>query len=192
MKKHQEENRIALEAQKQQAKESEPVVTEQKPVESVSLFDDDSVASDENIIYINGTEVDDHYEIDEKTMVDIMVISKKDIKNNLLENWKNLKRLTAHPKLGKIATMLVDGHPLVVSTKVMVLEYQSDNVVEKMNLIYNQKDIQNVIRTVFGKKMFVYAVNRKGSIDLQQKFMNLLQLSRLPKADTVQIEFIGD
>ena len=61
-----------------------------------------------------------------------------------------------------------------------------------MNLIYNQKDIQNVIRTVFGKKMFVYAVNRKGSIDLQQKFMNLLQLSRLPKADTVQIEFIGD
>jgi hypothetical protein len=61
-----------------------------------------------------------------------------------------------------------------------------------MNLIANQKDIQNVIRTVFGKKMFIYAVNRKGSIDLQQKFMNLLQLSRLPKADTIQIDFIGD
>ena len=170
----------------------EPVIEQPKPKETVSLFDDDSVASDENVLYINGTEVDDHYEIDEKTMVDIMVISKKDIKNNLLENWKNLKRLTAHPKLGKIATMLVDGHPLVVSNKIMILEYQSDNVVEKMNLISNQKDIQNVIRTVFGKKMFVFAVNRKGSIDLQQKFMNLLQLSRLPKADTVQIEFIGD
>ena len=87
---------------------------------------------------------------------------------------------------------MIDGRPLVVSNKVMILEYQSDNVVEKMNLIKNQKDIQNVIRTVFNKKMFVYSVNRKGSIDLQQKFMNLLQLSRLPKADTVQIEFIGD
>ena len=192
MKKHQEEYKAAHPEPKPEVKEQEPVVEQPKLKETVSLFDDDSVASDENVIYINGTEVDDHYEIDEKTMVDIMVISKKDIKNNLLENWKNLKRLTAHPKLGKIATMLVDGHPLVVSTKVMVLEYQSDNVVEKMNLIYNQKDIQNVIRTVFGKKMFVYAVNRKGSIDLQQKFMNLLQLSRLPKADTVNIEFIGD
>ena len=192
MKKHQEEYKAAHPEPKPEVKEPEPVVEQPKLKETVSLFDDDSVASDENVIYINGTEVDDHYEIDEKTMVDIMVISKKDIKNNLLENWKNLKRLTAHPKLGKIATMLVDGHPLVVSTKVMVLEYQSDNVVEKMNLIYNQKDIQNVIRTVFGKKMFVYAVNRKGSIDLQQKFMNLLQLSRLPKADTVNIEFIGD
>ena len=192
LKKHEEERQAAAQQPVSEVKKPEPVIEPEKPKETISLFDDDSVASDESVIYINGTEVDDHYEIDEKTMVDIMVISKKDIKNNLLENWKNLKRLTAHPKLGKIATMLVDGHPLVVSNKVMVLEYQSDNVVEKMNLIYNQKDIQNVIRTVFGKKMFVYAVNRKGSIDLQQKFMNLLQLSRLPKADTVEIEFIGD
>ncbi len=191
-KKHEAEALAAKAKEEQEIVKPAPVVEPLKPAETVSLFDDDSVASDENIIYINGTEVDDHYEIDEKTMVDIMVISKKEIKNNLLENWKNLKRLTAHPKLGKIATMLVDGHPLVVSQKVMVLEYQSDNVVEKMNLIYNQKDIQNVIKTVFGKKMFAYAVNRKGSIDLQQKFMNLLQLSRLPKADTIQIDFIGD
>ena len=167
----------------------EPVVEEP---EQPSLFEDDSAASDESVIYINGTEVEDHYEIDEKTMVNIMVTSKKDIKNSLLENWKNLKRLAAHPRLGRIATMLVDGHPLVVSNKVMVLEYQSDNIVEKMNLISNQKDIQNVIRTVFNKKMFVYSVNRKGSIDLQQKYMNLLQLGRLPKAYTVEIEYIGD
>ena len=193
LKKHKEEYKAAEQPKPvEPAPAPQPVIEPEKPKETISLFDDDSVASDENVLYINGTEVDDHYEIDEKTMVDIMVISKKDIKNNLLENWKNLKRLTAHPKLGKIASMLVDGRPLVVSTKVMVLEYQSDNIVEKMNLIYNQKDIQNVIRTVFGKKMFVYAVNRKGSIDLQQKFMNLLQLSRLPKADTVEIEFIGD
>lgn len=179
-------------SQERQIVKQASVVEPQKSAETISLFDDESVASDENVIYVNGTEVNDHYEIDEKTMVDIMVISKKDIKNSLLENWKNLKRLTAHPKLGKIATMLVDGHPLVVSQKIMVLEYQSDNVVEKMNLIENQKDIQNVIRTVFGKKMFIYAVNRKGSIDLQQKYMNLLQLSRLPKAETIQIDFIGD
>ena len=170
----------------------EPFKPVEEPEDQLSLFDDDSVAADENVLYINGTNYEDSYQIDEKTMVDIMVTSKKDIKNSLLESWKNLKRLSAHPKLGKIASMLVDGHPLVVSSKVMILEYQTDNVVEKMNLIKNQKDIQNVIRTVFNKKMFVYAVNRKQSVDLQQKYMNLLQLGRLPKADTVVIEFIGD
>ena len=110
----------------------------------------------------------------------------------MLGNWKNLKRLAAHPKLGKIATMLVDGHPLVVSNKVMVLEYHSETIVEKMNLRYNQRDIQNVIKTVFNKKMFVYSVNRKGSIDLQQKYMNLLQLGRLPKADSIVIDIVGE
>ena len=192
-----------IERRKQEAKQQEvkpepkpepvpePVKEEKEPEEEIKLFDD-TAFEDENIIYINGTEVGDHFEIDEKTMVNIMVTSKKDIKNSMLGNWKNLKRLAAHPKLGKIATMLVDGHPLVVSNKVMVLEYHSETIVEKMNLRYNQRDIQNVIKTVFNKKMFVYSVNRKGSIDLQQKYMNLLQLGRLPKADSIVIDIVGE
>ena len=121
-----------------------------------------------------------------------MVTSKKDIKNNLIDNWKNLKRLAAHPTLGKIAAMLVDGRPLVASNKILILECQSTSVVEKMNMVKNQKDVQNIMRTVFGKKMFVYAVNRKQSVDSQQRYMNLLQLGRLPKPDTIEIEIIGD
>ena len=172
--------------------EPKPVVKEELQEETVSLFGEEELAATESVIYINGSEEEDHYRIDEKTMVDIMVTSKKDIKNQMLSNWVNLKRLVAHPSLGRTASMLIDGHPLVVSNKVMILEYQSDNVVEKMNLINNQKEIQTIIRTVFNRKMFIYAVNRKQSIDLQQKYMNLLQLGRLPKADTVNIEFIGD
>ena len=170
----------------------EPVIEEQLQEDTISLFEDENLSSEDTVIYINGSEEEDHYRIDEKMMVDIMVTSKKDIKNNMLTNWKNLKRLVAHPSLGRTAAMLIDGHPLVVSTKVMILEYQSDNVVEKMNLIKNQKEIQTIIKSVFNRKMFIYAVNRKQSIDLQQKYMNLLQLGRLPKADTVNIEFIGD
>ena len=176
-------------------KEPEPIVEpEPEPVveDQLSLFEDDSVASDENVLYIEGTDGDESYSVDEKMMVNIMVTSKKDIKNSLLENWKNLKRLTTHPKLGKIASMLIDGRPLVASSKVIVLEYQSDSLVEKMNLKENQANIQNVIRTVFNKKMFVYSVNRKQCVELQQTYVNLLQLGRLPKADTIEIKFIGD
>ena len=173
-----------------QPKVEEPKVEEKKE-EQISLFEDD-VANDEGVVYINGTESGDHYEISDKMMLDIIVIGKKDIKNSLLENWKNLKRLSAHPKLGRIANMLVDSHPLVASQKIMILECQTDNVVEKLNRIANQKDIQNVIRTVFGKKMFVYAINRKDSIDYQSTYMNLLQIKRLPKASEINIEIVGD
>ena len=125
-------------------------------------------------------------------MVDIMVTSKKDIKNNLLNNWKLLKRLMPHPSLGKAATLLIDGRPLVVNNKVLILEYANNTLVEKVNMKGLQQDLQNVLSNTFGKKMFVYAVNRSESVRLQQKYMNLLQLGKLPKAADVVIEYLGE
>ena len=40
--------------------------------------------------------------------------------------------------------------------------------------------------------MFVYAVSRKDSVRWQQHYMNSYQLGKLPKPDTVKIEFEGE
>ena len=102
------------------------------------------------------------------------------------------KRLTAHPDLGKYATILVDGRPLVASAKILVIEYQFPNVAEKANLLENQEGIQNVIESAFGKKMFVYGVSRTESVRVQQNYMNRRQIGKLPKPDTIDIEFEGE
>ena len=86
----------------------------------------------------------------------------------------------------------MDGRPLVASNKVLVIEYQFPTTAERANLIENQEAIQNIVETVFGKRMFVYAVSRKESVRCQQNYMNKLQISKLPKADTVNIEFEGE
>ena len=121
-----------------------------------------------------------------------MIVSKKEIKNSLIESWPKLKKLIAHPTLGKAATLLVDGRPLVASSKVLVVEYQFSNNAEKSNLIENQENIQNVIQSTFGRKMFVYGVSRNDSIRFQQNYMNKYQLNKLPKADSINIEFEGE
>ena len=94
--------------------------------------------------------------------------------------------------MGKAATLLVDGRPLVAGNKILVVEYQLPSTADRANLIENQEAIQNVIETVFGKKMFVYAVSRKDSVRSQQNYMNKLQISKLPKPDTINIEFEGE
>ena len=88
--------------------------------------------------------------------------------------------------------MLIDGRPLVVSSKILILEYQANKIVEKFNKKELQQDLQNVIQNTFGNKMFVYAVNRAESVRLQQKYMNLLQLGKLPKAANIKIDLIGE
>ena len=181
--KAEEEDRLLKE--KQEEKKPEPEPEDDIPANiNISLSD--------SIIYINGTETQDGFEIDDNTMVDIMVTSKKDVKNTLLNNWKMLKRFMPHPSLGKAATLLIDGRPLVVNNKVLILEYANNSLVEKVNMKANQKDLQNVLSNTFGKKMFVFAVNRSESVRLQQKYMNLLQVGKLPKAADVVIEYIGE
>jgi DNA polymerase-3 subunit gamma/tau len=165
--------------------------------ETISLFEqpeieESQIVLSKNVISLKGTIKGDSFYIDDELMINVMVTSKKEIKNQLIENWSNIKKLIAHPTLGKAATTLIDGRPLVASTKVLVIEYQFQNIAEKANLVVNQEDIQNVIQTIFNKKMFVYAVSRKDSVRLQQNYMNRLQVNRLPKAVDVKIEYEGE
>jgi len=145
-----------------------------------------------DVLVIKGVRNGSSFLINDDMMIDIMVISKKDIKNQLINEWQNIKRYITHPTLGKAASMIIDGRPLVASKNILVVEYSFPNTAERANLIENQEAIQNVIESAFGKKMFVYGVSRKDSVRSQQNYMNKLQLSKLPKADNVNIEFEGE
>ena len=170
---------------KEEEKEKPPVVSPQSLlVEQVEL--------DKGIISIKNSAKDGYFSLDDAQMINIMVISKKDIKNQLIDKWNDLKKLTIHPELGATASMLLDGRPLVASNKVIILEYQFEKLVSKINDISNQVLLQNVFKNVFGNKMFVYAVSRSESVRLQGKYMNLMQIKRLPKPSDVVLEFEGE
>ena len=163
-----------------------------KPLKAIFDQIEEPIKLNEDIIVLKDAINDDFYSIDDDLMVKIMVIAKKDMKNNMLSTWVNLKKYVAHPKLGKVASILSDSHPLVVAKNILVLECGLQTIAEKVNDRNNQLDLQTIINTVFGERMFVYGVSRKDSVRLQQKYINLLQLSKLPKADTIELEFIGE
>ena len=174
--------------------EVKPVIKEEpKPVEQAPLPEIDSnISITDNVIYLRDAEKEDTFEIDDKLMVDVMVVSKKEIKSELLDGWKNLKRYSTHPVIGKAATLLIDGRPLVASNKIVILEYQMPKLVEKVNSKDSQAELQTVIEQVFHRKMFVYAVSRKDSIDFQSLYMNLLQIGKLPKPKDIELTFVGE
>ena len=168
-----------------------------KPEAPISLFDQPKeepkqIVLSKDVLVMKNTRKDDSFFVDDDLMINVMVTAKKEIKNQLLEDWSKIKLYISHPTLGKAASLLIDGRPLVASKNVLVVEYQFPTAAERGNLIANQEAIQNVIETVFGKKMFVYAVSRKESVRCQQNYMNKLQISKLPKADSVKIEFEGE
>ena len=163
-----------------EVKEEEPVVYES----SINLV--------ENVIYPKDAEGEESFEISDDLMVKIMVLSKKEIKGQLIDEWKNIKKLSTHPTLGKAATLLLDGRPLVASNNIVILTYEMPKLVEKINQKNIQVELQTIMEQIFHKKMFVYGVSRNKSVDLQGLYMNLLQIGKLPKAKDVVIEFLGE
>ena len=172
----------------------EEVKVEPKKVEQPPLFEtfNNNIIRDENVMLLTGVTGDDSFAIDDDLMVKIMVSATKDIKNSLLDSWEKLRKLATHPTLGNAAMMLSDSRPLVAANKVLIIDTEIESISEQMNLVSMQHDLQTVINTVFGMKMFVYAVCRNESVRLQQKYMNLLQLKKLPKKDSIILEFTGE
>jgi len=84
---------------------------------------------------------------------------------------------------------LVDSYPLVVSNKFLIVVFQLPMMVDKANDINNQAALENVIETVFGKRLFIYAVSRNDSVELQKTYMNLYAVGKTPKATDDDFNF---
>ena len=151
-----------------------------------------NIQLNDSVIYLRDAEDDDSFSIDSELMIKIMVSAKREIKAELIDGWKNIKKYMTNPVVGKAASLLIDGHPLVGSKKMVILEYQLQKTADKINLKENQLELQTVLSLIFKRKMFVYAVSRNTSVDLQNQYMSLLQIGQLPKAKDVVLEFEGE
>lgn len=174
----------------------EEVIKDEKPIEFNQLVQPslliDDIQLEEKPLLLSNCIKDENLFLEDSEIMKIMVVSKKEIKSKLLDSWNDLGKLAMHPQLGFAANLLIDGRPLVASNKILILEYQINKLVEKAINKDNQLSLQNVLKNTFGTKMFVYAVSRSESVRLQQKFMNLKQIKKLPKPEEVNLEFEGE
>lgn len=161
--------------------ENKPVIKPQEEVTKAAEEIAPEVAnSNKALVYTSALE-GDHFVINEEMLLKMISSSKKDIKGTITGAWSNIKKLMNHPTLGKMASLLVDAYPLVASNKFLIVVFQLNSMVDKANLYINQAMIQNVVETAFGKRLFVYAVSRSDSVDLQKKYMNLYAVGKIPK-----------
>ena len=114
------------------------------------------------------------------TIIRMMACSKKELKKNFINDWKKIKTLMTSPTHSHAASILVDAYPLVVSNKFLIMVLQFPNMVEKANLLSNQLALQHAIEEAFDKRLFIYAVSRSESVELQKKFMDLYAVGKVP------------
>lgn len=179
-------------------KEESPLIEKEEPKKEreivPSLFDvvyDESKVNSSLLVPKHVKIEDGFYVLNEEQIIEVMVMAKKDIKNQLLDNWEQLATLNLHPELGKKVSLLVDAHPLVATKDILLIEEDLQIKSDKVNQIASQAELQKIVQLVFKKRMFVFALTRRESVNLQQKFINLKQVGKLPKLESINLEFEG-
>ena len=129
----------------------------------------------------------DKYKFDDEMIIKFMVTGDKESRLKLLERWDELGTYLNHPTLGDIVALAKDGRPFIVTKNVVILAYDFSKLAERVNIKTNQAQICSLLSKMIGREVFVYALSRTDAIRCSTLFNNLRQLSKLPKANTINI-----
>lgn len=127
------------------------------------------------------------FELTDDQLISIMVLADKGERTELVSSWKRLEPLRLDPKLGALANLLCDGKPYALCNKAVILSYRMSNKARKANIVANQEPLQELLETILGRKVFIYAVDPEVQTRVQKQFFALQQLSKLPKREEIDL-----
>jgi DNA polymerase-3 subunit gamma/tau len=162
-------------------KESKPTVQKTifdilpEPAKKSSPVAEEKVTSKKNNVSL---------QIDDVSLIKIMVNGDKDKKNNLIKKWNLLDDLMLDDTLGAYASLLKDAKPFVLSKEVLIIEVDAGSQTSKINLVENQEYFQTLIQKLIDTHPVVYAINQIESTKLKKLFLDLQTLGKLPEKST--------
>lgn len=119
--------------------------------------------------------------IAEDQMIQVMLSGLKDDKTLLISKWDQLETFALDPKIGKFAALLKDGQLYVLTKQILVIEFDLQNQIDKINIVQNQPSLQSLVESLLGRKVVVYAISRAEAIRLKRLYLNLAQVKKLPE-----------
>lgn len=125
--------------------------------------------------------------VDEDEMIKIMVLADKTERTELVAKWTQFEDYKDDFKLGSLATLLSEGHPFCLCKDVLILAYNFTKLRNKANIIKNQKPIQEMVASVLGRKVKVYAIDPNEKNNIMKKFFNLQTMGMLPSKKDIEL-----
>jgi len=127
------------------------------------------------------------FELPDEEIVKIMVLADKSERTSLASKWHHFSDLRGDPKIGALASLLADGHPFCICPDAIILSYNFTKRKKEANIMANQQPLEELLKEVIQRDVFVYAIDRIDANRLTAAFFNLQQINKLPKKAEVQL-----
>ena len=162
-----------------------PIIANEKDLDKLApVFLDDSQKDkleEKSPIATSG----ESYNVDQDTLVKIMVTGNKKAKEEIVKRWNLLDLFKNDKNKGPFAMLLKDGLPYIVTPNIILVSFNFEKEALKCNIKENQENLQKVMEKIVGKRVFIYGINRKVLNDITHEYLNLKQVNKLPKAEDI-------
>jgi DNA polymerase-3 subunit gamma/tau len=129
----------------------------------------------------------DQYNLSDEEIVKIMVLADKNERIALVDKWNAFDPLKIDPKLGNLAALLAEGNPFCLCKDAIILSYNFTRRKNEANIEANQEPLEQLLATVLGRKVFIYAIDPTDRNRITTAFFNLQEVNKLPAKADIQL-----
>jgi DNA polymerase-3 subunit gamma/tau len=129
----------------------------------------------------------DQYNLPDEEIVKIMVLADKNERIALVDKWNAFDPLKIDPKLGNLAALLAEGNPFCLCKDAIILSYNFTRRKNEANIETNQESLEQLLATVLGRKVFIYAIDPTDRNRITTAFFNLQEVNKLPAKADIQL-----
>ncbi len=131
-------------------------------------------------------------ELDEETVIKILTLADRDEKLTLRnEKWDDLALMCMDTEIGEHANVLYNGAPYALSHEIILIEFNFDQYARYVNILENQKIMQDIMEKLIGRRIPVYGLTRGQAVGFARKYRSMNQIQKLPRVKNVTKELEG-
>ena len=163
----------------QEVKKEEPVVVNKKP-EYINPFTFDVPKKEEKKVKLQDTKKEHRIIFEDNDLFNIMVQATKEAKADLIERWPLVKRYLDIQSFARASNFLVDGNPCVACDNAIIFVFDSEHQAALVNIYENQILINELLKEIYGKTFYFYAITDEKFKDLRREFIDKRNNHELP------------
>ena len=100
--------------------------------------------------------------------------------NTAKQKWVELPKYLNSPSTAKVAVLLTDGLPVAAAKNMIVLAYDNETYLNRVNSISNHEMMNNFLKAVYKDNMMCYCVTKEDFMKLRDTYVMLKNMGKLP------------
>ena len=128
----------------------------------------------------------------EEELLNVLVQATKEALVTAKQRWVELTRFMNSPSTARVATLLMDGLPVAGAKNMLILAYENDTYLNRVNSVSDHKAMNNFLKAMYKENMMCYCVTKADFIKLKDTYMLLRNTNNLPVARPIVFDEVSE